>query len=415
VNLGKVSVLRPMASVHYQFECVGAQQMTDILKKETLYQEVIKDEECSVFDKSSRTWAIEVEDGETGDWNVLLYLEMVESKDITQRNSNERMKLAASPNVAVVFDDDDEAEDRANTLECSARLPIERIEKAYLRDPILSDHVDKLPYGEPDEGLLQMVTDTLVIIRQMADIFDAVVKKEIENTAGAESPLDSLYYPGLFGDMAAGAKQHYNKKQIGTQIGIDLEFLRKYNNTCKRLLIEENCPLESAIVDIACGHGQDMIKYEQKQALFFYGADISEEEIMEARRRLKSAQQNKRRNLGWMQYHVGNLLSSITWTNIRKAIVRQKITRFGQMKAVEKYDVVSCQLAIHYCLANEKQSRELLKQIASVLTEGGIFYGSCPDTAAISKSICSSIKRVQRNQEFRSATEEPSSFSVSNR
>jgi len=417
VQLGKVSVLRPMASVHYQFECIGAQHMTDLLKKETLYQEVINDEECTVYDKSSRTWAIEVEDGETGEWSILLYLEMVEAKDITPRNSSERMRLASNPNVAITFDEDDEeAEDRSNTLECSARLPIARIEKAYLRDPILSDHLDKLPYGEPGEGLLQMVTDTLVIIRQMADVFDAVVKKEIENTAaGAESPLDSLYYPGLFGDMAAGAKQHYNKKQIGSQSGDDLEFLRRYNNMCKRLLIEENCPLESVIVDIACGHGQDMIKYEQKQALFFYGADISEEEIMEARRRLRQAQQNKRRNLSWMQYHVGNLLSSITWNNIRKAIIKQKITRFGQMKAVEKYDVVSCQLAIHYCLANEKQSRELLKQIASILTKGGIFYGSCPDTAAIAMRLCTSVKRVQRNQEFRSTTEEPSLFSVGNR
>ncbi|KYK71288.1 methyltransferase domain-containing protein, partial [Toxoplasma gondii TgCatPRC2] len=131
----------------------------------------------------------------------------------------------------------------------------------------------------------------------------------------------------------------------------------------KRLLINKYVSMGQTVLELACGHGQDMWKYADRCIGKFVGVDVSVAEIREARRRVREGQAARhllQQMLHPPAFHVGNLVDRRALSFLRS----------------EQFDVVSIQLAIHYMVQTEQQAREVLGRAAAHLKEGGMVLGS---------------------------------------
>jgi SAM-dependent methyltransferase len=194
-----------------------------------------------------------------------------------------------------------------------------------------------------------------------------------------ESPsyFREYYFPGYFGDIAAESRRHYDQKKISSAKQSGIEALRRLNNEAKRTLIEKYVSKQSIVLDLACGHGQDMLKYLDQNVQEFIGVDISGEEIKEANRRyLLYQNQSKHKTLPRsLQFFSGNLLESETFEKLGS----------------KQFDIVSIQLAIHYCIASEPITQKLLMHISEHLQSKGYFIGSTASCHFIANKLCDLI------------------------
>lgn len=125
------------------------------------------------------------------------------------------------------------------------------------------------------------------------------------------------------------------------------------------------------VLELACGHGQDLWKYADRRIGKFVGVDLAVHEIREARRRVREGQQARhllQQMLHPPAFHVGNLVDKKALSFLRS----------------EQFDVVSIQLAIHYMVQTAQQAKDVLSRAAAHLKPGGVLLGStvCCDALA---------------------------------
>lgn len=219
--------------------------------------------------------------------------------------------------------------------------------------------------------LLRLASEMLLQVRDLAGRLD------FEATSEDVAPTQQAYFfPGLFGDIAAESRRHYNVKKIGAAHQSSIESLRRLNNEVKRTLIEKYVPQHAEVLDLACGHGQDVLKYADQKIAKLVGVDISSEEIKEAIRRLTRDNHQRRPALQcpWTFFE-GNVLDPDTYQRLQEA----------------RFDVVSMQLAIHYCVPSEKTTDDLLRRISSHLKPGGIFIGSAGNCERLAQLFCDAV------------------------
>ncbi|EDO08196.1 mRNA capping enzyme large subunit family protein [Babesia bovis T2Bo] len=207
--------------------------------------------------------------------------------------------------------------------------------------------------------ILSLVRSNLCMI---LDRFDKT-SVDIESTGD--------FYPNRFGDTAEVVQLHYDTRKLVRQKGSAVEALRRHNNLVKRILIACYIHRKSTVLDLACGHCQDLDKYATVGIKQLTGIDISLSEIMEARRRY-SERSSSRRIRFRADFHHGNLLE-------------EKI--YGVFLRNRKFDVVTMQLAIHYIISDEANATMLLRNIHQALGDKGIFIGSTVCCNAIAKGL----------------------------
>ena len=129
---------------------------------------------------------------------------------------------------------------------------------------------------------------------------------------------------------------------------------RLHNNAVKAQLIETCVPIESTVLDVACGKGGDLLKFAP-YIKAYTGIDVSEKSVLEARRR---AADDKR-----FTYMHADASVPLTLT--------------------EKYDAVSCMFALHYFYKTEAMLQTLLQNVSQHLIKGGMFFGIMTDAKAL--------------------------------
>ncbi|CDR96877.1 mRNA capping enzyme, large subunit family protein, putative [Babesia bigemina] len=199
-------------------------------------------------------------------------------------------------------------------------------------------------------------------LRMILDSFDSMSVDEVPTAD---------FYPNLFGDTAEAVQFHYDTRKLVRQKGSAIEALRRHNNLVKRVMIACYVRRKDTVLDLACGHCQDLDKYATVGISHVMGIDISLSEIMEARRRY-SEQLRGRRFRFKAEFHHGNLLDD----RVYATYVRNK-----------KFDVVSMQLAIHYIISDEASASMMLRHIHQALGDKGIFIGSTVCCNAIAKGL----------------------------
>ncbi|UKK02160.2 hypothetical protein MACK_001515 [Theileria orientalis] len=207
--------------------------------------------------------------------------------------------------------------------------------------------------------------------RMLLDLFSNHTGSSLNSVRNTgEDTLDmSDFYPNLFGDTSEFAQIHYDTRKVVRQQESAIQALRKYNNLVKRLMIMVYIKQNATVLDLACGHGQDIDKYDVKRIKKLMGIDISLREINEARRRYS---QRKKVLSYTAEFHHGNLMDS----KIYSVFVKNR-----------KFDVVSIQLAIHYILETEACADFILRKMHEVLNEGGLLIGSTVCCERISQEL----------------------------
>lgn len=156
----------------------------------------------------------------------------------------------------------------------------------------------------------------------------------------------------------------------------------------------------SSVFDIACGRGADIFRWADIGVTTMLGIDSILDNIMNkqngtyARMAGKTYNRNADRNYDWRRYVFIPLSGS---QKINKAALQSiqlestkklALTLWGHEKPTEetrhlanmandKFDVVSCQFAVHYFFENDSTLDALCFNISNHLNKGGYFVGTC--------------------------------------
>uniref|UniRef100_A0A6C0LGZ3 mRNA (guanine-N(7))-methyltransferase n=1 Tax=viral metagenome TaxID=1070528 RepID=A0A6C0LGZ3_9ZZZZ len=170
---------------------------------------------------------------------------------------------------------------------------------------------------------------------------------------------------------------------------LQIENLRKFHNFIKLNLIIDVCKRTNAknLLDIACGRGGDLQKWinNKNNLQYILAFDSHQESIFSSIKkgntfdgaiaRFQNIKQNFRGKMPYIMFK--NL--SILDNNIL-----EKLNSFDSNK---KYDVVSCQFALHYFCKNDNILNNVLSVISVKLRKGGLFIGTATDGDLINKIL----------------------------
>jgi mRNA (guanine-N7-)-methyltransferase len=183
-----------------------------------------------------------------------------------------------------------------------------------------------------------------------------------------------LHCPGFL-DFASNVRAHYDEKtarhlrQDASRVGA----LRKYNNLIKSALIERFLPdrtppgntsgerNKKKVLDLACGQGQDLLKYRGRDVELWVGVDISSAAVAEAKSRYMESHTARRLDYD-AKFIVGNLMEEATFEEL----------------SGHSFDVISVQFALHYITHEPEAAESFLQKVAALLKPGGWFIGTLP-------------------------------------
>ena len=239
---------------------------------------------------------------------------------------------------------------------------------------LLTSQVGRMKAGQ-SHGVSLVLRD---LLRNSVAVASALGESSISST--------TPFFPGFF-DFASTVRDHYDHK-ARTQISQQQSKagnIRQFNNLVKSAMIEKLLPSVIQpgasggliVLDLACGHGQDLWKYANKGVALYVGIDISAEAIDEGRSRYAAT----RRKLGYEAvFLVGNLTESDAYEQARKIATEWRVKNGteNQKRVDSPFDIVAVQFCLHYLVTGPESSDFFLSQISSLLSPGGLFLGTLP-------------------------------------
>ncbi|KAK6132748.1 hypothetical protein DH2020_033553 [Rehmannia glutinosa] len=149
--------------------------------------------------------------------------------------------------------------------------------------------------------------------------------------------------------------------------------LKKLNNWIKSVLIQLYAKRGDAVLDLACGKGGDLIKWDKARIGYYVGIDIAD---------------------GSTAAHDIMVMRTITNAAKKFSFPARLIcgdcfeVRLDKVLAEDApFDVCSCQFAMHYSWSTEARARRALANVSALLRPGGIFIGTMPDANVIVKKL----------------------------
>ena len=216
---------------------------------------------------------------------------------------------------------------------------------------------------------------------------------------------------------------YYNRKQAGRSSNRAASRGIKdfHNNMVKRTLVEKlarrgKC---KSVFDIACGKGNDILKYLDNDITTIVGADKSSDNIENAsdgayaraidilNSPIKSVRRERARNgtiaffdADFGEKMTGEHIESINDDN-RRALIRMlwyggtPPSRGAHSNSLNKYsgivkrrfDMAACQFAIHYFMGSRQTLTAFASNLDTVLKPGGYFVGTCLDGRLVDKEL----------------------------
>lgn len=151
--------------------------------------------------------------------------------------------------------------------------------------------------------------------------------------------------------------------------------LKKLNNWIKSVLIQLYAKPGDAVLDLACGKGGDLIKWDKAKIAYYVGVDIAEGSIEDCRTRYNGdADHHQRRKK--FTFPAKLLCGDCYEVRLDKVLAEDG-----------PFDMCSCQFALHYSWSTEARARRALANVSALLRPGGIFIGTMPDANVIIKKL----------------------------
>lgn len=164
---------------------------------------------------------------------------------------------------------------------------------------------------------------------------------------------DAIAYYGA--QKAMGASERSSNRLL---------FLRNFNNWVKSSLINDYAVAGMSVFDLCCGKGGDLFKWKLAQCGHYVGLDLFEQQIDEAVNRFMSGGGQKM----FPAIFIKNADVSSDKLNVDSLLPKQIV-----------FDVVSCQMSMHYAFKSETSVRNFLSTVTCRLATGGYFIGTVPD------------------------------------
>ena len=152
---------------------------------------------------------------------------------------------------------------------------------------------------------------------------------------------------------------------------IQAKTLRKFHNFVKYQLLEKYCSKSKLLLDVGCGRGGDMHKWEKLGIQRVIGIDVNRNYVLDAIRRFKNTNFNAR--------------CDYNFYFTRPQYIFNEFFRYKNLPL--SYDNISCMFALHYFFENEYCVLKIFEQISHALKNGGYFVGTVMNGNVVSKLI----------------------------
>ncbi|CAM8906286.1 unnamed protein product [Rhodiola kirilowii] len=153
--------------------------------------------------------------------------------------------------------------------------------------------------------------------------------------------------------------------------------LKKLNNWIKSVLIQLYTRKGDSVLDLACGKGGDLIKWDKAMIGYYVGIDIAAGSVEDCRTRYN----------GEADHHRWRKKYSFPARLIVGDCFDLKIPLDKVLERDAPFDICSCQFAMHYSWSNEARARRALANISALLRPGGTFIGTMPDANVIIRKL----------------------------
>lgn len=181
-------------------------------------------------------------------------------------------------------------------------------------------------------------------------------------------------------EAVADIRKHYDSirdtgKKFKSRNESPIYYVKNFNNWIKAVLIRTYAYPGCNVLDIACGKGGDLLKWSKANISSYVGIDISSQAIDDAMERYKGRSSDKQygmSGLGDVKFMCYDCCEDLPSFDIPPG---------------GKFDLVSCQFALHYAFQTEKRARTMLKNISKNLKEGGIFFCTIPNETILQSKL----------------------------
>eukprot|EP00252_Welwitschia_mirabilis_P027623 TRINITY_DN9520_c0_g1_i1.p1 TRINITY_DN9520_c0_g1~~TRINITY_DN9520_c0_g1_i1.p1 ORF type:complete len:357 (+),score=81.88 TRINITY_DN9520_c0_g1_i1:229-1299(+) len=179
-------------------------------------------------------------------------------------------------------------------------------------------------------------------------------------------------------DLARKVAEHYSSRTNQTleeREASPIIHLKKLNNWIKSVLIQMYAKRKDIVLDLACGKGGDLIKWDKARIGYYVGVDIAEGSIEDFRTRYNGEADppHRRRKFSFP--------AKLVCADCYEARLDEALKDDGP------FDICSCQFALHYSWSTEERARRALANVSTLLRPGGTFIGTMPDANVIVKKL----------------------------
>ena len=257
----------------------------------------------------------------------------------------------------------------------------------------------------------------------------------------------------------ATLREHYDEKarhSVASTRSANLGLHRKHMNLVKTFLLQQCCawvrasvkrgegqgPTPLHVVDVCCGHGQDLLKFQHVRIASYLGIDLSQVAVQRARGRYRQLQsetkarfqQAKERKKGKgkkakdaktggekevlplypAQFVVEDALKVLDsvaahWAKIDSesnpgSSSSSSGSAAGSASSVDASNrapadvarpaLISCQLGLHYLLSSQERCERFLRACARILPPGGVVSGTILNCGALHRALSSATTGV---------------------
>lgn len=213
-------------------------------------------------------------------------------------------------------------------------------------------------------------------------------KEESKKNGSTEKKEDKAAKKDSLGSTVA---KHYNSISCGKkELRKDSRIfhLRNFNNWIKSVVISEYLEKikrrkrvsdDINVLDLACGKGGDLLKWQKGKVDHVIMADIADVSIDHCKERYARLQKESRNS----RYHRDRLFTSEMFA---VDCTKERLNELYRRKDI-KLDMTSCQFAFHYSFESYEQADLMLKNCCENLRVGGYFVGTTPDAQKLVKHI----------------------------